>query len=62
MEILFETIMKKLRNQAIMEYLIKWKNLQKEDSTWEDSIIKKRQQLINHCKQRLPKGEGHVKP
>ena len=31
MEQLFETIMKQLRNRSIMEYLIKWKNLQIED-------------------------------
>jgi hypothetical protein len=35
MEQFFETTMKQLRNQAIMEYLIKWKNLPIEDLTWE---------------------------
>ena len=31
MEKFFETMMKQLRNQVIMEYLIKWKNLPIED-------------------------------
>ena len=44
----FETMMKKLRNRAIMEYLIKWKNLPIEDFTWEKFYIQKRQQLIKH--------------
>ena len=42
MEQLFETMMKWLRNQAIMEYLIKWKNLTIEDVTWRDLFIQKR--------------------
>ena len=39
MEQFFETMMKQLRNQAIMEYLIKWKNLPIEDFTWEEFYI-----------------------
>ena len=31
-----ETRNKQLQNQVITEYLIKWKNLLVEDSTWED--------------------------
>ena len=58
MDKLFETKMKQLRTQTIMEHLIKWKNLPIEDSTWEDSFIEKRQQLIKHWGQRLSKGEG----
>jgi hypothetical protein len=47
MEPFFETMMKKLRNQAIMEYLIKWKNLPAEDSTWEDdNFIQKHPELL----------------
>ena len=42
MEQLFETMMKQLRNQAIMEYLIKWKNLPIKYSTWEEFYIQKR--------------------
>ena len=38
---------KQLRNRVITEYLIKWKNLSVEDSTWEDdSFIQKHLQLI----------------
>ena len=31
-----EKMTKQLRNQAIIEYLIKWKNLPIANSTWED--------------------------
>ena len=42
-----ETMMKQLRNQTIMEYLIKWKNLLVEDSTWEDeNFIQKHPKLL----------------
>ena len=42
-----ETRMKQLRNRVITEYLIKWKNLLVEDSTWEDeSFIQKNPQVI----------------
>ena len=57
MEQFFETMMKQLRNQAIMEYRIKWKNLPIEDLTWEDSFIQKCQQLIKHWGQCLSEGE-----
>ena len=30
---------RQLRNQSISEYLIKWKNLPTEDSTWEDEYF-----------------------
>ena len=47
MEPFFETMMKKLRNRAIMEYLIKWNNLSAEDSTWEDeNFIQKHLELL----------------
>jgi hypothetical protein len=39
MEQFFETMMKQLRNQAIIEYLIKWKNLPIEFSTREEFFI-----------------------
>ena len=46
-EKIFETRTKQLRNRVITEYLIKWKNLPVEDSTWEDeSFIQKHPQLI----------------
>ena len=48
MEQFFETMMKQLRNQEIMEYLIKWKNLPIEYLTWEEFYIQKHQQIIKH--------------
>ena len=42
-----ETRTRQLRNQSISEYLIKWKNLLAEDSTWEDkNFIQKYQELL----------------
>ena len=35
-EAVTETRTRQLRNRSISEYLIKWKNLFAEDSTWED--------------------------
>eukprot|EP00253_Pinus_taeda_P004032 PITA_04032 len=35
-EAVIETRTRQLRNRSISEYLIKWKNLSAEDSTWED--------------------------
>ena len=36
LEKIIETRTKQLRKQAIIEYLIKWKNIPTTDSTWED--------------------------
>ena len=36
LEAVTETGTRQLRNLSILEYLIKWKNLPTEDSTWED--------------------------
>ena len=36
LEAVTETRTRQLRNRSILEYLIKWKNLPTEDSTWED--------------------------
>ena len=42
-----ETRTRQLRNRSISEYLIKWKNLPTEDSTWEDNnFIQKHQELL----------------
>ena len=42
-----ETRTRQLRNRSISEYLIKWKNLPTEDSTWEDkNFIWKHQELL----------------
>jgi hypothetical protein len=52
-----------LRNRSISEYLIKWRKLPAEDSTWEDeSFIQKHTELLKRCGQHLSQGEGHVKP
>jgi hypothetical protein len=51
------------RNRSISEYLIKWRKLLAEDSTWEDeSFIQKHPKLLKCCGQHLSEGEGHVKP
>ena len=43
-EAITETRTRQLRNRSISEYLIKWKNLLVEDSTWEDdNFIQKHQ-------------------
>ena len=42
-----ETRNRQLRNRSISEYLIKWKNLNAEDSTWEDeNFIQKHPELL----------------
>jgi hypothetical protein len=44
-----ETRTKQLQTRAITDYLIKWKNLSMEDSTWEnESFIRKHPQLTKH--------------
>jgi hypothetical protein len=48
-----------LRNRSISEYLIKWRKLPAEDSTWEDeSFIQNHPNLLKRCKQHLYQGEG----
>ena len=39
LEQIIETRTKQLRNQVIIEYLIKWKNLPTTYSTWEDNLF-----------------------
>jgi hypothetical protein len=52
-----------LRNRSISEYLIKWRKLPAEDSTWEDeSFMQKHPELLKCCGKHLSRGEGHVKP
>ena len=44
-----ETRTQQLRNRSISEYLIKWKNLPIEDSTWEDdNFIQKHPKLLKN--------------
>ena len=46
-EAVTETRTRQLRNRSISEYLIKWKNLPTEDSTWEDeNFIQKYPELL----------------
>ena len=46
-EAVTETRTRQLRNRSISEYLIKWKNLSAEDSTWEDeNFIQKYPELL----------------
>ena len=48
-EAVMETRTQQLRNRSISEYLIKWKNLPIEDSTWEDkNFIQKHPELLKH--------------
>jgi hypothetical protein len=62
-EAITDTRIHQLRNRSISEYLIKWRKLPAEDSTWEDeSFIQKHLELLKHCRQHLSQGEGHVKP
>jgi hypothetical protein len=52
-----------LKNRSISEYLIKWRKLLAEDSTWEDDyFIQKHPELLKRFRQHLSQGEGHVKP
>jgi hypothetical protein len=62
-EAITDTRIHQLRNRSISEYLIKWRKLPAEDSTWEDeSFIQKHPELLKRCGQHLSQGEGHVKP
>jgi hypothetical protein len=62
-EAITDTRIHQLRNRSISEYLIKWRKLPTEDSTWEDEpCIKKHLELLKRCGQHLSQGEGHVKP
>ena len=46
-EAVTKTRTRQLRNRSISEYLIKWKNLPTEDSTWEDEkFIRKHPELL----------------
>jgi hypothetical protein len=62
-EAINDTRIHQLRNRSILEYLIKWRKLLVEDSTWEDeSFIQKNPELLKSCVKHLSQGEGHVKP
>jgi hypothetical protein len=58
-----DTRIRQLRNRSISEYLIKWRKLPVEYSTWEDEyFIQKHPELLKCYGQHLSQGEGHVKP
>jgi len=58
-----DTRISQLRNRSILEYLIKWRTLPTEDSTWEDEyFIHKNLESLTCCRHHLSQGEGHVKP
>ena len=62
-EAITDTRILQLRNRSISEYLIKWRKLPDEDSTWEDeTFIQKHPELLKRSGQHLSEGEGHVKP
>jgi len=62
-EAIIDTRIFQLRNRSISEYLIKWRKLPAEDSTWEDEyFIHKHPKLLKCCGQHLSQGEGHFKP
>ena len=49
LEAVMETRTRQLQNRSNSEYLIKWKNLPTEDSTWEDeNFIRKHSELLKH--------------
>ena len=57
-----EAKIKQSRNQAIMEYLVQWKNLSVEDPTCEDdSFLQKHPELFKRRGQHFFEGGGHVK-
>ena len=48
-EAIIDTRIHQLRNRSISKYLIKWRKLSVEDSTWEDeSFIQKHPELLKH--------------
>ena len=49
LEAIMETRIRQLQNRLISKYLIKWKNLPTEDSTWEDdNFMQKQPELLKH--------------
>jgi len=49
LEVVKERRTRQRRNRSLSKYLIKWKNLPIEDSTWEDeNFIQKHPELLKH--------------
>jgi hypothetical protein len=62
-EAITDTRIHQLRNRSISKYLIKWRKLPAEDSTWEDeSFIQKHPELLKHCDNTCLKGRGMLSP
>jgi hypothetical protein len=62
LEAITDTTIRQSRNRSISEYLIKWRKLWAEDSTWEDeTFVQKHPELLKRFGQNLSQGEGHVK-
>jgi len=62
-EVVIEPRNWQLQNRSISEYLIKWKNLPTEDSTWEDkNFIQKHPELLKHWGQHSLKERGMLGP
>ena len=62
-EKILEARTEQLWNRVITEYLVKWKNLLVEDSTWANEyFIQRNPYLTTFWGQHLFEGEGHVKP
>ena len=62
-EAITDTRICQLRDRCISKYLIKWRKLFVEDSTWEyESFIQKHPELLKRCGQHFSQGEGHAKP
>jgi hypothetical protein len=58
-----DTRIRQLRNRSISKYLIKWRKLPAEDSTWEDeSFIQMHPELLKRCEIHLSQGEGVLSP
>jgi hypothetical protein len=62
-EAITDTRIRQLRNRSISEYLIKWRKLPAEDSTWEDeSFIQKHPELLKCWDNTCLKGRGMLSP
>jgi hypothetical protein len=49
LEIILEKRINQLRNRAIIEYLVKWKNLIVEEVTWEDDLFMQKHPWLVKC-------------
>ncbi|KAH9297684.1 hypothetical protein KI387_029366, partial [Taxus chinensis] len=62
-ECILQTCTKRLRTRVITEYLIKWKNMDNEDATWEDmTFLQQHPELLNIGDNVALKGKGMLRP